>query len=328
VLYGVAHNELYFLPAFFEHYRALGIELFLMLDDHSTDGTSEFLREQPDCIVLTSSLRYGDSIGGQRVAHLWKNAIPQLLLQDRWAIVADADEFLFIPQAFPSFTELTSALDARGITAVIASMVDFYPATVGELSAPGRPADCRALFSAYPYFDAGPYFRWRDERARPLVLRGGVRERLLQKFNVRNRRFDGRRPRRWVRRVKGWLGLGRNFVWVTKVPLVRWSSERRYLNSHTLNQGPDRSIALAIAHFKFTSYLDHKIATAIASRAHAGRSRAYFAYAELLSAMRAGDGSFLWEGSRRFEGPESLAAAQLLADLPASGCATPPGATI
>jgi hypothetical protein len=312
VVYGVVHNELYFLPSFFEHYRALGVSLFLILDDRSNDGTSEFLAKQPDCVVLSSAYRYGDRIEGERVAHLWKNAIPLLLLQGRWAICADADEFLFIPQGFPDIAAFTAALDARGASAVIGSMVDFYPATVGELSQAASPPDRAALFSAFPYFDVGPYFRWRDEGGRPVVLDGGVRERLLRKFSIHKRRFDKKGLHLLARRLRGLFRAERNFAWVTKMPLVRWDAEKRYLNAHTLNQEPDRSLSLAIAHFKFTGFLDRKIATATASRAHAGGSRAYFAYAELLSAMRAGDGSFLCERSRRFDGPESLVRAGLL----------------
>jgi len=58
----IVHNEMFFLPAFLAHYRSLGIEQFVVLDDASTDGTQSFLAQQPDVVVVKSSYRYGDTI--------------------------------------------------------------------------------------------------------------------------------------------------------------------------------------------------------------------------------------------------------------------------
>ena len=40
----VLKDEMYFLPEFLAHYRALGVEHFVFLDDASTDGTTVFLQ--------------------------------------------------------------------------------------------------------------------------------------------------------------------------------------------------------------------------------------------------------------------------------------------
>ena len=310
--YCVVHNEMFFLPAFLEHYRALGVEQFLFVDDRSTDGTLQFLTAQRDCVVLQSDLRFGEKINGQRAGPMWRNEIPHRYFIGKWAVCVDADEFLFIPPQFATFDELAAVLDKRSISAVAAAMVDFYPATLNELETNPPPVNKMELFSGYPWFDAGPYFKWSLFSKRPIVLDGGVRERLWLKHGISKRGYFKSGLKLAAHRLKRLVVGDRNINSIGKVPLVKWSADKFYLHSHTLNKQPDRSVVLPIAHFKFTSYLAKKIEMAIASRAHAGGSRAYFAYADLLAAMRAGDRSFLGPKSVKFTGVEDFAANGLL----------------
>jgi len=45
-LYAILRNESFFIQAFLNHYRSLGVQQFLILDDHSNDGTAELLCPQ------------------------------------------------------------------------------------------------------------------------------------------------------------------------------------------------------------------------------------------------------------------------------------------
>ena len=44
-LLAILKNEIYFLPAFLNHYRRLGVQRFVFLDDRSDDGSFEYLLE-------------------------------------------------------------------------------------------------------------------------------------------------------------------------------------------------------------------------------------------------------------------------------------------
>ena len=48
----IVHDEMFFLPAFLAHYRRLGADRFIVLDDRSTDGTRAFLAGEPDVMVV------------------------------------------------------------------------------------------------------------------------------------------------------------------------------------------------------------------------------------------------------------------------------------
>lgn len=311
-VYSVVRDEMYFMPSFFEHYRNIGIKQFVILDDRSEDGTLEFLLKQPDCVVLASSLRYGDKIEGKRAAHLWKTWIPHLFFGGKWAICADADEFLFIPPQFNGIDQFVASLDRAGVTAVAAVMVDFYPETIGQMEQFGAPKDLSDLFACYPWFDKGPYYVWPPNQLRPKIIHGGVRERLFRKFGISKRDVTKTRLAVLLRRMKTIFVGDRNIGSIHKVPLVKWLPGREYLHSHTLNEAPSGHIVLPLAHFKFTSYLHQKVRQAIQSRAYSSGSRTYFAYEKLLEAMHSGDGSFLCEGSKKFHNVNDFVDAELL----------------
>ena len=47
-LFSKIRNEKLRLPAFLRHYRSLGVDRFFIVDNDSTDGSTEYLLAQPD----------------------------------------------------------------------------------------------------------------------------------------------------------------------------------------------------------------------------------------------------------------------------------------
>jgi hypothetical protein len=83
-LSAICRNEMYFLPEFLAHYRNIGIDHFVFLDDRSTDGTTDFLNDQPDVSIVTSDFTYGTTVvpsagpfAGKtiRMQNLWRNQL-------------------------------------------------------------------------------------------------------------------------------------------------------------------------------------------------------------------------------------------------------------
>jgi hypothetical protein len=140
-LYAIVRDELFLMPAFFEHYRRLGVEQFVILDDGSIDGTGEFLAIQPDCVVFSSSLKFGQSVTAAypdgrphsvRWGALAKTVIPRAYFRDKYAIYADADEFLILPAGM-NLSSVIDALKTHDIDSVAANLVEFYPRSPLEI---------------------------------------------------------------------------------------------------------------------------------------------------------------------------------------------------
>lgn len=310
--YCVVHNEIFFLPAFLNHYRRLGVEQFLFVDDLSTDGSREYLSAQPDCVVLQSDVRFGDRIQGQRAVQVWRNEIPHRYFLGRWVICADADEFLEIPAGFADLPQFLNALDARAITAVAAVMVDHYPADFDGLGEARPPGTAEELKQRYPWFDRGPYIRWPEGRTRPIILHGGVRERLFQSYGISTRSFFKSRRKVIARRLRRMFGGDRNIQSIHKVPLVKWRKDLFYERSHTLNAPPAPGLLLALSHYKFTAVLNQKIEHAVSSGAYSDNSRLYHGYQQLLNRMRQSGCGFLGPQSVRLNSPKDYEISELM----------------
>ena len=301
--YSVIHNEMFFLPAFLDHYRALGVKQFLFVDDRSADGTLPYLKMQRDCVVLQSDLRFGDKINGSRVGPMWRNDIPHRFFLGKWAVCVDADEFLQIPSGFSTLPQFLEALDARGLDAVAAVMIDCYPADLAGFSNVCPPETVAELVARYPWFDRGPYIRWSAGQKRPEVITGGVRERLFQQYGISTRSYFKPGWTVFARRIRRLFGGDRNIQSIHKVPLVKWRPDRYYEHSHTLNTAPATGLLLAISHYKFTGVLHHKIEYAVTSGAYSGNSRLYHGYHQLLEKMQQSGGGFLGPESVKFSSP-------------------------
>jgi hypothetical protein len=132
----VARDEIYFIEALLQHYRGLGVNQFAVLDDHSIDGTREFLTGQPDCIVLEWDFTFGQRVvvvdapwGDEptRAGVIARDLIPRRIGLDGWFINVDADEFLILPPGFGRLQDLLPILDGLGIETVKAVLHEMYP---------------------------------------------------------------------------------------------------------------------------------------------------------------------------------------------------------
>ena len=61
----IVHNELPRLPDFLRQYRHLGVGRFIIVDHRSNDGTSAFLKQQPDVHLYRAEGNYDRTVSGQ-----------------------------------------------------------------------------------------------------------------------------------------------------------------------------------------------------------------------------------------------------------------------
>src|SRR5579872_7152427 len=183
LVFAMVRDEDYLLPFFFDHYRALGIEGFVIYDDRSAAPTLELLSAQRDCVIVRSEHRFGDSFGmnpegtPRRLGQVLKMSLPEALLAGRWVLTVDADEFLVLPPGVASLPQLIERLDAIGQLYCTAPMVECHGQTLADRNYPRRLSP----FEGAPWFDVGPYYDWRHDIV-PTRLAGGVRERLMRRL--------------------------------------------------------------------------------------------------------------------------------------------------
>jgi len=152
----VIKNDLEKLKRFLEHHRNLGIKQFAFLDDHSTDGTNEYLREQQDVELFES----GEPFFTDR-KEAWINRILAYYGFDRWYAVLDSDELLVYDNCEKiNIDKFIALMEKKNITAVSGKMIDMYYHNGIE------------YFDKTGYFD-GRYFRWMPNPT------GGMRHRVF-----------------------------------------------------------------------------------------------------------------------------------------------------
>ena len=114
----------YYLDAFFDYYRKLGIKYFAFIDNGSTDDTIARIRNEEGCVIDRAVLplaQYEDLMRGYPA---------QKYGQNRWCLYVDMDEqFDFEGRETHGLHALIRYLEARGDTALMAQMLEMFPCT-------------------------------------------------------------------------------------------------------------------------------------------------------------------------------------------------------
>jgi hypothetical protein len=315
-LFSKLRNESLRLPEFLRYYRKLGVQRFFLVDNASTDGSTEFLREQSDVHVFRTDQSFRVAHGGTD----WLNLVLARFGVGTWCVTVDVDEVLLYPGVEATgLRHFTGHLDAHGYEAVACQLLDVYPR--GPLhECAYKPGD--DLIAAAPFFDRGPYARIPHDECPYFLLYGGIRERV---FFPESR--GGLRRTLHValyHRVLLSLPIVRDAQWIlahrpvfppclTKVPLVKWDAETRYLNvNHFVSPrrvAPETGVLL---HFKLLQDFHARAAQEVKRAEYYDGAIEFRRYAEGIRSDA--DLTFFYEGSERFENSAQLVALGLMLD--------------
>ncbi|HKY91031.1 MAG TPA: glycosyltransferase family 2 protein [Nevskiaceae bacterium] len=281
VLVCCARNEMPRFPSFLRHYRKLGIDHFIVIDNQSTDGLEEYLAAQPDASVWRAEGSYKRSNFGMD----WCNHLLNRHCSGKWCVTVDPDELLVYPYCEDrDLRSLTAYMTSVGQQALFTVLVDAYGRgrlSETQLTPDGDP------FTICPHFDRFNLTQRFDPRYQNFWIQGGVRM----------RRFFPSDPMKAPA--------------LNKVPLVKWRrglyyiSSMHHLNDPTLNctvRTDHRAVSGVLLHFKYLSLLRHKAEEEMQRKEHYAGSVEYKAY------LGAGDPvlydaevSLEYTGSRVFE---------------------------
>lgn len=305
----IVHDEMFFLEAFLAHYRRLGADRFVILDDRSTDGTAEFLAAEPDVMVVGSGIRYFEQVSyapetlarirETRAVRLWRDQMLDQFCAGQWAVVVDPDEFLALPTSLPAFV---ATLAAEGAEAAWGAMVDMYPERVRDIL--GASASVRFRLDDPWFFDARPHLDPRRPREAPPIPRTVYPGSVARLFATWDVLPQGTLARRIRRRLSGYRYQAASMI--HKTPVVFWKPGDWFLNCHVTSK-PVAPRVVPIMHFKFTADLGRKIEYALSTGGYNQGSRSYRLYATLIERMRARDGAFVAGISRRYRSPRDFA---------------------
>src|SRR5215216_1027265 len=112
-----------YVKSFVDHYRSLGVKHLFFLDNNSTDGTVEALKNYENTTVLRSKLPFKE----------YDVPFKQYLIgrfgrKDRWCLCADMDELFDYPYSdVIGLGSLLGYLSGNSYTAVVAQMLDMFP---------------------------------------------------------------------------------------------------------------------------------------------------------------------------------------------------------
>jgi hypothetical protein len=299
-MFVIVGNEMFFLPAFLDHHRQIGVQRFLILVDRSDDGTLDFLNRQSDVVVLTWRLQYGTQfnihplakLGREKFARagvLVKRVVTDEVFSGKWGIVLDADEFLFLPQQFSRIQEAIEDLPPR-TKAVAASVVEFFPENLTVMSQDAKLATLDLLTDRYGFFEKVRMVqmsasKWPvgigTTKARQLALALGGTEKTPASARI-------------------------------KTPLIRFSDRTYLVNSHHASRRPSSTNLLTIGHFTFTSQIWQKTEDAIRLNQYANQSIKYRLLAKTFDAIESSGGSLLGPNSERFQSVKQFVEAGLM----------------
>jgi hypothetical protein len=150
-LFCCVKNDEQFLPAFFRHYRNLGVRHFFVVDDNS-DVPVHTILTHADVHVFRPEVGIFPTSKG-----LWLGALVKYFLEvGMWALTVDADEFLDLTPGFDTLSDVIAEAEVSGSVAVPAILLDMFPsrdcAEIGgrDLSASLDMFDGHALVGTPP----------------------------------------------------------------------------------------------------------------------------------------------------------------------------------
>ena len=123
ILFSKMKNEEKMLSHWLKYYENLGVSMFVVIDNGSTDNTMSILmnhrseKAKIDILVDTRDFYETEPV--------WASELPRLYGSNRWCVNVDVDEFLRFP--FPKFTHLINEMVCRRQYFLNTYLLNVYP---------------------------------------------------------------------------------------------------------------------------------------------------------------------------------------------------------
>ena len=228
LLFTAVKNERWRLPWFMQYYRSLGVDYFFFVDNESSDGTREYLLNQPDVCLYRSDDNYAQACAGIR----WINALIERHGDDCWCLYVDVDEALVFPGCEShSLTSLLTYMSAQGHEAMSGFMLDMVSLDTQSML---HPENYMGFISDYDHFE-NSYSHIPTHKCPFGFTRGGARK---------------------------IFGMHEN---ATKTPIIRGGKGISFLkSSHIISPAKISDVTCALLHFKmageYASYFSNEVA--------------------------------------------------------------------
>lgn len=282
LLFCVLRNERVRLPYFLRYYRRLGIKHFIIVDNGSQDGTTEYLSKQNDVSLWHTERSYKRA----RFGVDWLNFLLERHGNGHWCLTVDIDEFFVFPHSDSrKIPALTHWLEESSLKSFGVMLLDMYSRRPYENTGYREGSD---PFRKLNYFDSGNYSIRKNLKYGNLWIQGGPRQRV----------FFADDPEKAPA--------------LNKIPLVKWRRGYVYVSStHSLlprglnlvydEWGGEKATG-CLLHAKFLNILRDKALEELERNEHYAAGREYRAYGEALD-----KGLPLWtEQSVKYEGWRQL----------------------
>jgi hypothetical protein len=246
-----------YVKSFVEHYFSLGVKHLVFLDNGSTDGTVEALKQYENVTILHTELPFKE----------YKNPLRRYLVTrfgtGRWILYVDVDELFDYP--YSDVVDLGSFLrylSENSYTVVVAQMLDMFP----EESLTGRTSESdESLKERHRYYDVS------DITRQSYYTRGDASN------TVTNEEIDLHRDGIY-RTIFGHRAL------LTKHPLMFLDDKLRPIDPgpHWVGGGRVADISGALYHYKFIGDFRERVARAVEEESYVNDSSKYKKFLETL----------------------------------------------
>ncbi|MBZ8117803.1 glycosyltransferase family 2 protein [Roseovarius sp. LXJ103] len=262
LLFSTLRDEHIRLPYFLKYYREMGVDHFLIVDNDSTDGSGDYLADQPDVSLWHTRASYKRA----RFGVDWLNWLQRQYAHGHWTLTVDPDELFVYPFCDTRpIRALTDWLDGSNVRSFGAMLLDMYPK--GRLDAvPYRRGQNPIEIASW--FDPGNYMIEKNRKFGNLWIQGGPRARV----------FFPDAPKKAPA--------------LNKIPLVKWNRRYAYVSStHMLlprglnlvyDEWGGETASGVLLHAKFLDTFTTKAEEEMERQQHYRASLEYKAYVENL----------------------------------------------
>lgn len=171
LLFCCLKNEAERIPYFLDYYRSKGIEHFFIIDNASSDGSTDLLKEADDVHYFYTDGSYRGSSAGR----LWLQELCAFYGMNRWCLTVDVDELLVYPGSeVVDINTLCEFLDYEGSEGLFTVFLDMFS---------DRPLDDTVYEPGQPFGEVCRYFEIDTYNLKPshnppfLSIQGGPRNR-------------------------------------------------------------------------------------------------------------------------------------------------------